>query len=65
MDPQANTNFNRFNTSDLEGLYLILLAVGVKSWQVQITSLLGRAADRPQMLFLPEAPSEASIQSET
>ena len=53
MIPQANTNFNRFNTSDLEGLYLILLAAGVRSWQVQITSPLGRAADRPQMLFQP------------
>ena len=53
MDPQANTNFNRFNTADLEGLYLILLAAGVTSWQVQITSPLGRAADRPQMLFQP------------
>lgn len=53
MSPQANTNFNRFNTHDLEGLYLTLLAAGVRSWQVQITSPLGRAADRPQMLFQP------------
>lgn len=53
MIPQANTNFNRFNLEDLEGLYLLLVEHGVKTWQVQITSPLGRAADRPQMLFQP------------
>ena len=53
MVPQVNTNFNRFNTDDLEALYLLLVHEGVKGWQVQITSPLGRAADRPQMLFQP------------
>lgn len=53
MVPQVNTNFNRFNVEDLEALYLLLLQEGVKGWQVQITSPLGRAADRPQMLFQP------------
>ena len=53
MIPQANTNFNRVNFGDLEELYLLLLQRGVKSWQVQITSPLGRAADRPQMLLQP------------
>lgn len=53
MVPQANTNFNRFNQQDLEALYVLLLAEGVRSWQVQVTAPLGRAADRPQMLFQP------------
>lgn len=49
----ANTHFNRLNHADLEGLYLLLRERGVRSWQVQLTSPLGRAADRPQMLFQP------------
>jgi radical SAM protein with 4Fe4S-binding SPASM domain len=49
----ANTNINRVNAGDLEALYELLLASGVKAWQVQITSALGRAADRPAMLLQP------------
>ena len=49
----ANTNFNRANVQDLEALYDLFHTHGVKSWQVQITAALGRAADRPQMLFQP------------
>ncbi len=49
----ANTNFNRTNVADLEPLFEHLLSLGVLSWQVQITSALGRAADRPHMLFQP------------
>lgn len=49
----ANTNINRWNQGDLEGLYAHLLAQGVKTWQVQITAPLGRAADRPDMLLQP------------
>lgn len=53
MTAQANTNLNRLNVADLEGLYDVLLASGVRGWQVQLTSPLGRAADRPEMLFQP------------
>ncbi len=53
MVVQANTNFNRLNEKDLEPLYETLLAAGVKAWQVQLTSPLGRAADRPEMLLQP------------
>jgi len=49
----ANTNFNRLNRGDLEPLYETLRAQGVRSWQVQITAPLGRAADRPGMLLQP------------
>jgi len=53
MDASANTHFNRVNHGDLEALYEHLLALGVRSWQVQLTAALGRAADRPEMLFQP------------
>lgn len=49
----ANTNINRVNAGDLEDLYALLLAEGVRTWQVQITVPLGRAADRPAMLLQP------------
>src|SRR3954452_5228321 len=41
----ANTNVNRLNAADLEGLYDHLVPLGISSWQVQITAPLGRAAD--------------------
>jgi radical SAM protein with 4Fe4S-binding SPASM domain len=53
MTVQANTNFNRLNEKDLEPLYETLRDEGVKAWQVQLTSPLGRAADRPDMLLQP------------
>lgn len=49
----ANTNFNRLNEGDLESLYEVLKEAGVRAWQVQVTVPLGRAADRPAMLFQP------------
>lgn len=49
----SNINVNRLNQGDLEALYEILLAEGVSSWQVQLTTPLGRAADRPQMVLQP------------
>lgn len=53
LDASANTHFNRLNQADLEPLYEHLLALGVRSWQIQITAALGRAADHPEMLFQP------------
>jgi len=49
----ANSNFNRFNCADLEALYDVLRAEGIVSWQIQLTAPLGRAADRPAMIFQP------------
>jgi len=49
----ANTNFNRLNLPDLEGLYAHLRDQGVAAWQIQITTPLGRAADRTDMLLQP------------
>ncbi len=49
----SNTNLNRFNQHDLEGLYEHLKAQGIRAWQVQLTTPLGRAADRPEMILQP------------
>lgn len=49
----ANTNLNRFNQGDLEAVYEHVRDVGVRAWQVQLTTPLGRAADRPEMILQP------------
>lgn len=49
----ANTNINRINQADLELLYEHLKSLHVSAWQVQITTPLGRAADRPSMILQP------------
>ncbi len=49
----ANSNFNRLNQAELEPLYQHLRGLGIAAWQVQITTPLGRAADRPAMTFQP------------
>jgi radical SAM protein with 4Fe4S-binding SPASM domain len=49
----ANTNFNRLNRGDAEGLYDVLRAQGIDAWQVQLTTPLGRAADRAAMILQP------------
>ncbi|MGO9708576.1 MAG: radical SAM protein [Polyangiaceae bacterium] len=49
----ANTNVNRWNERDLEPLYDHLKSSGIRSWQVQLTTPLGRAADRPDMILQP------------
>ena len=49
----SNVNVNCANQGDLEALYDLLRDKGIQGWQVQITSALGRAADRPDMLLQP------------
>ncbi len=49
----ANTNLNRSNRADLEALYEHLKAEGIGGWQIQITTPLGRAADRTSMILQP------------
>jgi len=49
----ANTNLNRLNRDDLEGLYDHLREQHVSAWQVQLTTPLGRAADRTDMILQP------------
>ncbi len=49
----SNININRVNRGDIEDLFEKLRDAGIKAWQIQITSPLGRAADRPDMLLQP------------
>jgi radical SAM protein with 4Fe4S-binding SPASM domain len=49
----SNTNLNRHNEGDVEGIYDHLRAQGIQSWQVQLTVPLGRAADRPDLILQP------------
>ena len=49
----ANSNFNRLNRGDLEGLFEHLQQQRVRAWQIQLTTPLGRAADRTDMLLQP------------
>ncbi|MFO0550989.1 MAG: radical SAM protein [Polyangiaceae bacterium] len=50
----SNMNLNRLNRGDLEELYEKHLAPKrIQSWQVQITTPLGRAADRTSMVLQP------------
>ncbi|HQY63095.1 MAG: radical SAM protein [Myxococcales bacterium] len=49
----SNTNVNRQNRGELEALYEHLRGLGIASWQVQLTTPLGRAADRPDLVLQP------------
>jgi radical SAM protein with 4Fe4S-binding SPASM domain len=49
----ANTQVNRLNLGELDDLLTVLLDKRIEAWQVQITAALGRAADRPEILFQP------------
>jgi radical SAM protein with 4Fe4S-binding SPASM domain len=53
IPPLSNINLNRSNHRDLEALYEVLRDAGVRAWQVQITTPLGRAADRTDMILQP------------
>lgn len=48
----ANTQVNRANFGDLDGLLNALIS-RIAGWQVQLTAALGRAADRPDLVFQP------------
>jgi len=49
----ANTNFNRLNQHEAEALYEHLRQLGIRAWQVMLTTPIGRASDRPAMLLQP------------
>lgn len=49
----VNTNVNRLNLAELEAVYEHIHAQGIRSWQVQLTVPLGRAADRPDLILQP------------
>lgn len=49
----ANSNFNRLNVAELEALYAHLKEQGIVAWQIQLTTPLGRAADRTDLTLQP------------
>lgn len=53
IEVALNTQINRLTTPELPALADFLIARGVKSWMVQLTVPMGRAADRPAMLLQP------------
>ncbi len=53
LHTSVNTNLNRLNGGELESLYELLRSQGISAWQVQLTTPLGRAADRPELVLQP------------
>src|SRR5262245_25307067 len=53
LDLSANTQIDRLNCDLLEPHARDLRDRGVKSWQVQLTVPMGRAADRPEWILEP------------
>lgn len=49
----ANTQINRGSLHEMEPLLEILIAEGIRSWQIQLTVAMGRAADEPHILLEP------------
>jgi radical SAM protein with 4Fe4S-binding SPASM domain len=49
----ANSNFNRLNMGELEPLFEHLRSHGIEAWQIQLTTPLGRAADRTDLTMQP------------
>lgn len=50
---QVNTQINRLSMPELPALADLFADLGVKSWQVQLTVPMGRAADRQALLLQP------------
>lgn len=49
----VNTQINRPNRHELEALGDLLVARGVRAWQLQITTPMGRAADQAALVLQP------------
>ncbi|HEV8320915.1 MAG TPA: radical SAM protein, partial [Myxococcota bacterium] len=49
----ANTQIGALNRRELPAVLDELVAAGARSWQVQLTAALGRAADNPDLLLQP------------
>jgi radical SAM protein with 4Fe4S-binding SPASM domain len=49
----ANTQINRGSLHEMESLFDVLVAEGIRSWQIQLTVAMGRAADEPHILLQP------------
>lgn len=49
----ANTQIGRLSLGEIEATFDMLVDAGIRAWQVQITTAMGRAADAPQLLLEP------------
>lgn len=49
----TNTQINRLSMPELPALADLLIEIGSRAWQLQLTVAMGRAADRPDMLPQP------------
>jgi len=49
----ANTQINRKNLHEIPATFEMLLEAGIKAWQVQLTTAMGRAGDYDDMLIEP------------
>ncbi|MFO0745203.1 MAG: radical SAM protein [Myxococcota bacterium] len=49
----TNTQVNRLSLPELPAIAELLADIGSRSWQVQLTVPMGRAADRPELLLQP------------
>lgn len=49
----TNTQINRLSLPEMPALADLLIEMGSKAWQIQLTVAMGRAADRPEMLPQP------------
>jgi radical SAM protein with 4Fe4S-binding SPASM domain len=53
MALSVNTQINRLSMPELPAVADLLVELGVRGWQIQLTVPMGRAADRPEMLLQP------------
>lgn len=49
----VNTQVNRLSLPEVPAVASLLVELGARAWQIQITVPMGRAADRPAMLLQP------------
>ncbi len=49
----TNTQINRLSLPELPAMADLLIDIGSRAWQLQLTVAMGRAADRPAMLLQP------------
>ncbi len=49
----VNTQINRLSLPELSDIARLLVELGARAWQVQLTVAMGRAADRPDLLLQP------------
>jgi radical SAM protein with 4Fe4S-binding SPASM domain len=53
MQLSVNTQINRLSMPELPDIARLLVELGARAWQIQLTVAMGRAADRPELLLQP------------